>query len=160
MRKWVCERARALTRRRRRQTSGLPNLENPDVTVLLTFSYVCLSTHRLVLRIWSDHRNFWTSYPSLGLQVCTPSTKRRLFVLNLLEQPFHRTGELLATTADLGGDELQALLKTGAIRCAAIDPRNEHIVVSADDKVIRVYLLDGLRLLSSRCVCIHHDLQA
>ena len=48
------------------------------------------------------------------------------------------------------------ILTSGHVRCAAVDISNVHLAASGDDKVLKVWKIDGLLLLSTRYVgCIH-----
>jgi tRNA (guanine-N(7)-)-methyltransferase subunit TRM82 len=44
------------------------------------------------------------------------------------------------------------LLASGHVRCAAVDIPAVHLTTSGDDKVLKVWKIDGLQLLSSRYV--------
>ncbi|KZP30627.1 WD40 repeat-like protein [Athelia psychrophila] len=61
-----------------------------------------------------------------------------------------KTGEILHSTVNLDGVAKDAVLKTGPIRCAAVDAEGVHLVTSGDDKMLKVWRIDGLALLNSR----------
>ncbi|KAF8490021.1 WD40 repeat-like protein [Russula emetica] len=60
------------------------------------------------------------------------------------------TGELLRSTASLEGTKLDALLKTGPVRCAAVDFEYTHLATVGDDKQLKVWAVESLQLLSER----------
>ncbi|KAJ6565973.1 WD40-repeat-containing domain protein [Mycena sp. CBHHK59/15] len=61
-----------------------------------------------------------------------------------------RTGDLIVTTADRQGADREALLKSGPIRLAAIDNSGRHLVTSGEDKRLKLWQIDGLKLLNER----------
>ncbi|KAJ7307093.1 WD40 repeat-like protein [Mycena albidolilacea] len=61
-----------------------------------------------------------------------------------------RTGDLIITTADRQGADKDALLKSGPIRLAAVDKEGKHLVTSGDDKLLKLWQIDGLKLLNER----------
>ncbi|KAJ7016266.1 WD40 repeat-like protein [Mycena alexandri] len=61
-----------------------------------------------------------------------------------------RTGDLITTTADRQGADKEALLKSGPVRLAAIDKSGTHLVTSGDDKQLKLWQIDGLKLLNER----------
>ncbi|KAH9989586.1 WD40-repeat-containing domain protein [Russula vinacea] len=60
------------------------------------------------------------------------------------------TGELLRSTVSLESAKLDALQKTGPIRCAAVDIEYTNLVTVGDDKQLKVWAIDSLQLLSER----------
>ncbi|KAF7969461.1 hypothetical protein HWV62_27309 [Athelia sp. TMB] len=60
------------------------------------------------------------------------------------------TGEILHSTMNLDEAAKDGVLKTGPIRCAALDVDGVHLVTSGDDKILKVWLVEGLVLLHSR----------
>ena len=42
------------------------------------------------------------------------------------------------------------MLKSGPVRCAAVDEVHEHLVTVGEDKRMKVWVIDGLKLLSER----------
>ncbi|KAL6305963.1 WD40-repeat-containing domain protein [Sparassis latifolia] len=61
-----------------------------------------------------------------------------------------RSGEIVHSTVDLEGAEKDALLKSGPVRCAAADSEFLRIITTGDDKKLKVWQIDGLKLLSER----------
>ncbi|KAJ7117685.1 WD40-repeat-containing domain protein [Mycena epipterygia] len=61
-----------------------------------------------------------------------------------------RTGDLITTTADRQGADKESLLKSGPIRLAAIDKSAKHLVTSGEDKQLKLWQIDGLKLLNDR----------
>ena len=49
-------------------------------------------------------------------------------------------------------EEKEDVLKSGPIRCVAIDDSFAHLATTGDDKKLKVWQLVGLKLLSTRCV--------
>lgn len=63
-----------------------------------------------------------------------------------------RTGNVIHSTTHFEGSEKDAILKSGPIRCAALDSSSKYLTTSCDDKIMKVWQVDGLELLSSRYV--------
>ena len=64
------------------------------------------------------------------------------------------SGELLRSTVTLEGEKLDAVLKSGPVRCATVDSEYAHIATAGDDKQLKVWAIDSLQLLSERCAPI------
>ena len=47
--------------------------------------------------------------------------------------------------------ELDAVVKAGPVRCAAVDADYAHLATAGDDKQLKVWAIDSLQLLSERC---------
>ncbi|KAJ3507396.1 hypothetical protein NLJ89_g6329 [Agrocybe chaxingu] len=60
------------------------------------------------------------------------------------------SGEIFFSTATLPEELLAAVVKSGPIRCAAVDREFEYLLTSGEDKILKVWEVDGLRLLSGR----------
>ncbi|EIW79075.1 WD40 repeat-like protein [Coniophora puteana RWD-64-598 SS2] len=60
------------------------------------------------------------------------------------------TGSTLHSTASADHPEREGAEKSGPVRCAALDTSGAHLVTACDDKKLKVWAVDGLRLLSSR----------
>lgn len=54
------------------------------------------------------------------------------------------------STVAFEGTEKEGLLKSGPVRCGAVDNAFIHLVTSGDDKRLKVWQIDGLKLLSER----------
>jgi tRNA (guanine-N(7)-)-methyltransferase subunit TRM82 len=54
------------------------------------------------------------------------------------------SGETLHSTASLEGENLDAVLKAGPIRCAAVDSEYTHLATASDDKQLKVWAIDSL----------------
>ncbi|KAI0060716.1 WD40 repeat-like protein [Artomyces pyxidatus] len=61
-----------------------------------------------------------------------------------------KSGELLSSTANLEGEARESVVKSGPVRCAAVDTAYQHLATAADDKHLKVWAVDGLQLLSTR----------
>ncbi|KAJ7224057.1 WD40 repeat-like protein [Mycena pura] len=77
---------------------------------------------------------------SLAVVICGPHIQ----ILN------SRTGDLIHTTADRQGADKDSLLKSGPIRLAAIDRDAKCLATSGDDKLLKLWHVDGLKLLNER----------
>ena len=65
----------------------------------------------------------------------------------------NRTGHLLYSTALIDEEEQRkSLIKSGHVRCAAVDREFRYLITSGEDKMLKVWELDGLKLLSERYV--------
>ena len=62
-----------------------------------------------------------------------------------------RTGEIKQSTASLPLQEKEAVLKSGPIRCTALDITQKYLATSGDDKMLKLWDVDTLKLLSERC---------
>ncbi|KAK7025061.1 guanine-N(7)--methyltransferase non-catalytic subunit TRM82 [Favolaschia claudopus] len=60
------------------------------------------------------------------------------------------TGDLTATTANFPDAEKESVLKSGPIRVAAVDALGTHLVTCGDDKILKLWQIDGLKLLNER----------
>ena len=59
---------------------------------------------------------------------------------------------MLHSTAALAAPARDALVKAGPVRAADVDRGFRHVALSGEDKKLKVWRLDGLELLSERCV--------
>jgi tRNA (guanine-N(7)-)-methyltransferase subunit TRM82 len=67
----------------------------------------------------------------------------------------NRTGHLLHSTALIDEEETRkALIKSGHVRCAAVDREFRYLITSGEDKILKVWELEGLKLLSERYVIL------
>jgi tRNA (guanine-N(7)-)-methyltransferase subunit TRM82 len=65
----------------------------------------------------------------------------------------NRTGHLLHSTALTDEEEKKkSLIESGHVRCAAVDREFKYLITSGEDKILKVWELDGLKLLSERYV--------
>ncbi|KAF9218502.1 hypothetical protein BS17DRAFT_742044 [Gyrodon lividus] len=60
------------------------------------------------------------------------------------------TGHVLHTTANLTGQDKDALIKSGPIRCSGISCEGRHLAIAGDDKRLKIWDLESLALLSAR----------
>ena len=83
-----------------------------------------------------------------------PTPKLKVRYENTLRWPVFElkpsTGELLRSTTSLESTKLDALLKAGPVRCAAVDFEYTHLATVGDDKQLRVWAVEKLQLLSER----------
>ena len=63
-----------------------------------------------------------------------------------------RSGELLHSTASFEGSKLDGVINAGPVRCASVDSKYNHLATAGDDKLLKVWAIDTLQLLSERCV--------
>ncbi|KAH9070678.1 WD40 repeat-like protein [Lactarius deliciosus] len=61
-----------------------------------------------------------------------------------------KSGELLHSTVSFEQSKLDGVLKAGPVRCAAVDTRCAHLATAGDDKLLKVWAIDTLQLLSER----------
>ncbi|EPQ56592.1 WD40 repeat-like protein [Gloeophyllum trabeum ATCC 11539] len=61
-----------------------------------------------------------------------------------------QTGSILCSTANLEGDLRESLLKSGPIRCVDVDNGLRHVVTVGDDKKMKVWDTESLKVLSER----------
>jgi tRNA (guanine-N(7)-)-methyltransferase subunit TRM82 len=59
---------------------------------------------------------------------------------------------VLYSSTIFDGAAKDELLKSGHVRCAAVDTSHLHLATSGDDKVLKVWRIDGLQLLSARYI--------
>ena len=89
--------------------------------------------------------HFWTTHSGPCFKVCHRTLKSsRHFVKQT------RSGELLCSTSSLDATDKEGILKSGPIRSAAVDSTRQHLATIADDKTLKVWDVDGLKLLSER----------
>ncbi|KAI0076611.1 WD40 repeat-like protein [Panus rudis PR-1116 ss-1] len=62
----------------------------------------------------------------------------------------NQTGDVVHSTTTLEGSEKDAFSKSGPVRCSAMDQTGSHLVTAGDDKKMKVWQVDGLKLLSER----------
>ncbi|KAI0306130.1 WD40-repeat-containing domain protein [Multifurca ochricompacta] len=60
------------------------------------------------------------------------------------------SGELLHSTVSFESSKLEAVLKSGPVRCVAVNYNFTHLATAGDDKQLKVWAIDGLQLLSER----------
>ncbi|EED81216.1 predicted protein [Postia placenta Mad-698-R] len=107
-----------------------------------------LGTHRKVHKV---HKVQGTRYYK-GLRAGDGCTSRgaEMGVSPHIQVLDSQTGTILHSTLNLNGAEKDALLKSGPIRCSAVDEASTHVITAGDDKKLKVWQLDGLKLLSER----------
>jgi WD40 repeat protein len=105
--------------------------------------YASLPTFCSFYRSNKDGTNIWSPYPNLGYSV------RVLLSLCAFVHK-SRTGDLLSSTALWKGHDRDDILKSGPVRCASTDKSQIYLATAGDDKILKVWELDGLKLLSRR----------
>ena len=69
----------------------------------------------------------------------------------MIYSPIHentgRYGNVLHTTVDR-----EDVLKSGPIRCAAMDRFGKYAATAGEDKILKIWEIDGLKLLNERYV--------
>jgi len=122
-----------------------------DLTVRLGFDSRAevhvLPSFPLVSGHISDSSHIWSSHSSPRDQVCDPIIFCSLLLSDYL---LLRTGEILHSTANFDGELKNGILKSGHLRYAAVDTADAHLATSGDDKILKIWKIDGLELLSSR----------
>lgn len=59
---------------------------------------------------------------------------------------------MLLSTAGFSEEQQQSILESGPIRCAAVDPQMKYLLVSGDDKILKLWAIDDLKLINERSV--------
>jgi hypothetical protein len=96
-----------------------------------------------------DNRDCRTTYKGFELEVRIAAKAFRFLQIQLI---YCRTGSILASTADFEVADRQALLKSGPIRLSCVDSEFVHLATVGDDKKLKVWQIEGLKILSERCV--------
>ncbi|KZV66300.1 WD40 repeat-like protein [Peniophora sp. CONT] len=60
------------------------------------------------------------------------------------------SGDVVHSTAKDDFDSRESVLKSGPVRCATVDASHKHLVTVGEDKRMKVWTIDGLKLLSER----------
>ena len=60
---------------------------------------------------------------------------------------------MLHSTTLFTDEARSAVLKSGPVRCAAVDEKLEYLITTGEDKILKLWEVDGLKLLSERYVC-------
>ncbi|KDR80625.1 hypothetical protein GALMADRAFT_276855 [Galerina marginata CBS 339.88] len=60
------------------------------------------------------------------------------------------TGAVLHSTTTIPDSEKASVLKSGPVRCAAVDHGFKYLLTSGEDKMLKLWQLDGLQLVSER----------
>ncbi|KAF9525349.1 WD40-repeat-containing domain protein [Crepidotus variabilis] len=60
------------------------------------------------------------------------------------------SGELIFSTTTFNGPEQEAVLKSGLIRCAAIDRSFQYLLTAGEDKLLKLWQIESLKLLNQR----------
>jgi hypothetical protein len=107
--------------------------------------HASLPTFCSVYRSNKDGTNIWSPYPNLEYAVCIIISLCALIHIS-------RTGDLLFSTALWKGHDRDDLLKSGPVRCASTDKSQIYLATAGDNKILKVWELDGLKLLSQRYV--------
>jgi tRNA (guanine-N(7)-)-methyltransferase subunit TRM82 len=63
---------------------------------------------------------------------------------------------VVASTAFWQGKDKDDLLKSGPVRCAATDKSQKYLATVGDDKILKIWDLETLKLLSQRLVSDGH----
>ncbi|VDB99931.1 unnamed protein product [Peniophora sp. CBMAI 1063] len=65
-------------------------------------------------------------------------------------QTLSASGTVLHATFRDGFEGKEAILKSGPIRCATVDASQKHLITIGEDKRMKVWAIDGLKVLSER----------
>ena len=71
-------------------------------------------------------------------------------MIQLIRSITHSNGALVHSTIKMVEDERQAVLHSGPVRCVAVDANFSRLITTGDDKKLKVWQIDGLKLLSTR----------
>lgn len=66
-----------------------------------------------------------------------------------------RNGDLLQSTTRFEGTQKDAVIKSGPVRCSAVDRDFSRLVTTGDDKKLKVWEVETFKLLSERYVPFH-----
>ncbi len=58
----------------------------------------------------------------------------------------------MLSTAGFPEEQQQSILKSGPIRCAAVEPQMKYLLISGDDKILKLWAIDDLKLINERFV--------
>lgn len=61
-----------------------------------------------------------------------------------------RTGDVLQSTALFTDEARSAVFRSGPVRCAAVDKELKYLITTGEDKILKLWEVDGLKLLSER----------
>lgn len=136
------------------------NLPSTSVRLILAQDNVGLSTRASLLQRDKDGRHSRIAHPNPRHEVHT----HPLLLLSIPSRPeyavltfflallfFCRTGVVLHSTAQLPEADQAPLLKSGPIRCAAVDRELKYLLTSGDDKILKLWSLENLKLINERC---------
>lgn len=79
-------------------------------------------------------------------------TSSQLFYVANVYHRMNRTGNVLSSSANFPEEEKERVLKSGPIRCVAVDRELKYLVTSGEDKILKLWEIDGLKLLNERFV--------
>ncbi|KAF9475213.1 WD40 repeat-like protein [Pholiota conissans] len=60
------------------------------------------------------------------------------------------TGNVLSSTANFSEEQKERVLESGPIRCAAVDRDLKYLLTSGEDKMLKLWEIDALKLLNER----------
>ncbi|TFK39886.1 WD40-repeat-containing domain protein [Crucibulum laeve] len=60
------------------------------------------------------------------------------------------TGDILHSTVNFEDEKRGAVIESGPVRCAAVDKSNKYLITTAEDKMLKLWEIGGLKLLSER----------
>lgn len=74
----------------------------------------------------------------------------QLFYVANVYRGMNRTGNVLSSSANFSDEHKERVLKSGPIRCAAVDRELKYLITSGEDKILKLWEIDGLKLLNER----------
>ncbi|KJA28088.1 hypothetical protein HYPSUDRAFT_129664 [Hypholoma sublateritium FD-334 SS-4] len=60
------------------------------------------------------------------------------------------TGDVLLSSAGFPEEQQQSVLKSGLIRCAAVDSQMKYLLTSGEDKILKLWGINDLKLINER----------
>jgi len=62
----------------------------------------------------------------------------------------YRSGEVLHSSHKFSEADVACVLKSGPVRCTAVSHDFRYLLTSGDDKLLKLWAVNGLKLLSER----------
>jgi WD40 repeat protein len=103
-------------------------------------------SHANICQLFDNSRHCGPPYPGFGYQV----SSRRISLTLRHFYDAYSSGLVLHSSHKFSESDVALLLKSGPIRCAAVSQDFRYLLTSGDDKLLKLWAVDGLKLLSER----------